>query len=188
VLALTSIVITSRTAKATRSCAHYHSAGAARRKSVVGGGNNKNVKVLPEDYASEAEARAAAEAELARTQRSQATLSYALALGRLELFPKMSVIVSGFKPEIDEIRWFVKTARHTIGEGGFTTALELEVRDDPTSDRHRSHFRKCDARRSGKFRLGQLCCVGFEVRAVAALATGRTRPVSGVVSVTRSNS
>jgi phage protein D len=123
--------------------AHYHSNAQGRRKSVViGGENNKNVKVLPEDYASEADARAAAQAEYARTQRSQATLDYTLALGRPELFPEMPVTVSGFKPEIDETPWLVKKATHTIGEGGFTTALELEVRDAPTSDRHRSHFRK----------------------------------------------
>jgi phage protein D len=41
--------------------AHYHSNGDAKHKSaVVGGENYWNVKVLPEDYASEAEARAAA--------------------------------------------------------------------------------------------------------------------------------
>ncbi|WP_042266763.1 phage late control D family protein [Paraburkholderia heleia] len=125
--------------------AHYHSNGQGKRKSViVGGENNHNVKVLPEDYATEAEARAAAEAEFARTQRSQATLDYTLALGQAEIFPELPVTVSGFKAEIDETPWLVKKATHTIGEGGFTTALELEVRDDPTTDRHRSHFRKGD--------------------------------------------
>ncbi|CAJ7208425.1 bacteriophage late control gene D protein [Burkholderia pseudomallei] len=123
--------------------AHYHSTGRAKRKSViVGGENNKNVKVLPEDYATEAEARAAAQAEFKRMQRSQATMSYTLARGRAELFPEMPVTVSGFKPEIDETPWLVKKATHTIGDVGFTTALELEMRDDPTTDRHRSHFRR----------------------------------------------
>ncbi|WP_181439868.1 phage baseplate assembly protein V [Paraburkholderia silvatlantica] len=123
--------------------AHYHSNGQGKRKSViVGGDNNHNVKVLPEDYATEAEARAAAEAEFARTQRSQATLDYTLALGQAEIFPELPVTVSGFKAEIDETPWLVKKATHAIGDGGFTTALELEVRDDPTTDRHRSHFRK----------------------------------------------
>jgi phage protein D len=51
------------------------------------------------------------------------------------------VTVSGFKTEIDA-PWLVRKATHTIGDGGFTTSLELEVRDDPTTDRHRSHFRK----------------------------------------------
>ncbi|EKS9795648.1 MULTISPECIES: phage late control D family protein [Burkholderia] len=112
--------------------AHYHSNGSARRLSVVvGDAKGKNVKVLPEDYATEAEARAAAQADYARTQRGQSTLSYTLALGRPELFPEMPVTVTGFKPEIDETPWLVKKATHTIGDGGFTTALELEVRDAP---------------------------------------------------------
>ncbi len=50
--------------------------------------------------------------------------------------------VSCFKPEIDETPWLVKKTTHTIGDVGFTTALELEMRDDPTTDRHRSHFRR----------------------------------------------
>ncbi|WP_338862889.1 phage late control D family protein [Mycetohabitans rhizoxinica] len=123
--------------------AHYHVNGRAKRQSViVGGQNNKNVKVLPEEYATQAEARAAAQAEFNRMQRSQATLSYTLAHGRAELFPEMPVTVSGFKPEIDETPWLVKQALHTIGEAGFTTELELEVHGDPTTNRHRSHFRK----------------------------------------------
>jgi phage protein D len=124
--------------------AHYHSNTKGKRKSVVvGGDNNKNVKVLPEDYATEAEARAAATAELARVKRSQATMSYTLALGRADLFPEMPVTVSGFKPVIDATPWLVREAIHTItGDAGFTTQLDLEVRDDPTTDKHREHFRK----------------------------------------------
>lgn len=123
--------------------AHYHSNGKAKRKSVVvGGENNHNVKVLPEDYANEAEARAAAQAEFTRTQRSQATLDFSLARGRADLFPETPVTVSGFKPDIDETAWLVKKATHRIGNDGFVTDLELEMRDDPTTDRHRSHFRK----------------------------------------------
>ncbi|GAB5098720.1 phage late control D family protein [Caballeronia sp. HLA56] len=123
--------------------AHWHSNGAGKRQSVViGGENNRDVKVLPEDYASEAEARAAATAELARVQRSQATMDYTLARGRAEMFPELPVTITGFKPEIDDTLWLVKRATHTMtGDAGFTTALELEVRDDPTTERHRSHFR-----------------------------------------------
>jgi hypothetical protein len=124
--------------------AHWHSNGKGKRQSVViGGENNHNVKVLPEDYPSEAEASAAAQAEFARVQRSQATLDYTLARGRAELFPELPVTVSGFKPDIDDTPWLVKKVTHTVtGDAGFITALELEVRDDPTTDKHRSHFRK----------------------------------------------
>ncbi|KVX90752.1 late control protein [Burkholderia ubonensis] len=111
--------------------AHYHSNGKAQRKSVaVGDEKARNTKVLPQDYATEAEARAAAQAEYARIQRQQATLNYTLALGRPELFPEMPVTVSGFKPEIDDTPWLVKKATHKLGSEGFTTELELEVRKD----------------------------------------------------------
>ncbi|MCH7275051.1 MAG: phage late control D family protein [Paraburkholderia tropica] len=123
--------------------AHYHSNGHGRRKSViVGGENNHNVKVLPEDYATKEEAMAAAQAEYNRTQRSQQTLSYSLAWGRPEVFPEMPVTVAGLKPEIDEAAWIVKRATHTLDDSGLVTDLDLEMRDDPTTDRHRSHFRK----------------------------------------------
>lgn len=123
--------------------AFWHSSGAAERKSVtIGGENENNLKVLPETYPSESEARAAATAEMNRTKRSQATLSYTLALGRPEIYPEMPATVSGFKAEIDATPWLVKKTRHSIGDGGFTTSLDLEMRDDPTTDRHRSKFRK----------------------------------------------
>lgn len=123
--------------------AYYHSTGKAKREDVVvGGEDNKNIKVLPETYPTAAEARAAATAEFNRVNRGQATMNYALALGIAEIFPELPVNVSGFKPEIDGIPWLVKKVTHAIADGGFTSSLELEMRDDPTTDRHRSNFRK----------------------------------------------
>jgi phage protein D len=123
--------------------ANYHGTGRKKRESVVvGGESNHNIKVLPETYATEADARAAATAEFNRTKRSQATMDYTLALGRPDLYPEIPVYLNGFKPDIDAQSWLAKKVKHTIGDGGYTTALELETRDDPTSDRHRSHFRK----------------------------------------------
>ena len=54
----------------------------------------------------------------------------------------MPVTVSGFKPELHPPLWLVKDATHTLADSGLVTSLEMEVRDDPTTDRHRSHFRK----------------------------------------------
>jgi phage protein D len=123
--------------------AHYHGTGRKKRESVViGGENNHSIKVLPETYATQADARAAATAEYNRTQRSQATMSYTLALGRPDVYPEIPVYVSGFKPDIDALSWLAKKVTHTIADGGYTTQLELEVLDDPTTKRHRSHFRK----------------------------------------------
>lgn len=123
--------------------AFWHSTEEGERKSVTEGGENQNnLKKLPEVYPSEAEARAAAKAEYKRVQRSQATMDFSLALGRADIFPEIPVTLAGFKPEINDTPWLVKTVRHSIADGGFTTSLELEVRDDPTTDKHRSKFRR----------------------------------------------
>ena len=69
--------------------------------------------------------------------RGAATLSLALALGRPHLMPQAAVTVEGFKPEIDGEGWLVKSVEHALGDGGFTTQIELERQgqgDIPTDD------------------------------------------------------
>ncbi|WP_329601653.1 phage late control D family protein [Paraburkholderia antibiotica] len=124
--------------------ARWHAAKKGKQESVtIGGDNNKNVKLLPETYASREEATAAAKAEYARTQRGQATFDLSLALGRPDAYPEMEVTATGWKPEIDAIPWLIKRLVSKMdGSGGFTTDLEMEMADDPTTSRHRSHFSK----------------------------------------------
>ncbi len=123
--------------------AYWHSLKAAQRQSVIVGGDNRhNLKVLPEQYATRAQAQAAAQAEWQRIQRSQATLSLSLAMGRADFFPEMPVRLTGFKPEIDKTSWLIARVTHTLNEGGYSTALECEVQDDPASARHRRQFRR----------------------------------------------
>lgn len=106
--------------------AYWHDPGRARRRGVLAG-TNVDVKVLKDTYASEADALEAARAEMQRVQRGAATLSLTLALGRPALMPQSPVTVAGFKPEIDGAGWLVKTVEHNLGDGGFTTQLELEL-------------------------------------------------------------
>jgi phage protein D len=107
--------------------AYWHSGAKGKRKQVlVGGEMNRNIKTLPEQYVTEAEARAAATSELKRINRGQATLNYSLAMGRPEIRPELSVKVTGFKPEIDGADWLVARVTHTISDGGLLTSLELE--------------------------------------------------------------
>lgn len=82
-------------------------------------------------------ARQAAQSEMQRVDRGAATLSLALALGRPHLMPQAAVTVEGFKPEIDGEGWLVKSVEHALGDGGFTTQIELERQgqgDIPTDD------------------------------------------------------
>lgn len=109
--------------------AYWHSGPHGKRESVrVGGEDNRNLKTLPETYASAGEARDAAAGEWKRLQRGEATMSYSLALGRADIIPETPTTVSGFKAEIDATEWLVKRVSHTIDQAGFVTNLELETR------------------------------------------------------------
>lgn len=87
-----------------------------------------NVKTLRHVYSSKANAQHAARAEWRRLQRGVATFSITLARGRAELFPELPAWVEGFKREIDNTDWILAKVRHSVSDGGFTTALDLEIR------------------------------------------------------------
>ncbi|WP_369969872.1 phage late control D family protein [Stenotrophomonas rhizophila] len=107
--------------------AYWNDHKAARRKSVLVG-KSTNEKKMQSTFATEAEARQRATAELQRSDRGAATLSISLALGRADMYPEQSINVSGFKPEIDGDDWLVSRTTHTItGDGGFTTSVEMEI-------------------------------------------------------------
>lgn len=59
-----------------------------------------------------------------------AEFSITLARGRADLFPEMPATVSGFKSVIDNHKWIIARVVHQIGEGGFQTQLELELKID----------------------------------------------------------
>ncbi|MCD9124001.1 phage late control D family protein [Cupriavidus sp. UGS-1] len=123
--------------------AYWYDSKTKKRHSVlVGGEDNRNLKVLPEKYPSRAEAEAAAKAEYNRVKRGQATMSLDLALGIPELFPEMPVWLSGWKPEIDETPWLLRRVTHNISNSGFTSLCEFEMRDDPKAERHRTRMRR----------------------------------------------
>lgn len=95
-------------------------------------GDEQTVKTLRTKYASERDAQQAATAEWKRVQRGKATFELMLARGRADLYPEMSVSVTGFKPEIEAIRWLVKRVEHQLGDNGFTTRIECETADAPS--------------------------------------------------------
>ncbi|MEX3614179.1 MAG: phage late control D family protein [Burkholderia gladioli] len=124
--------------------ARWHATKKGKTRSViVGGENNSSTKLLPETYTTEAEAMSAAKAEYARTQRGQATFDITLAYGRPDAYPEMPVTLQKFKPDIDNTPWLIKRVESRLdSNGGYTTSLEMEMRDDPTTSRHRSNFRQ----------------------------------------------
>lgn len=107
--------------------ASWHDKGAAKRRTVTAGGGSSH-KHLRRVFATEADAKQAAGGEWGRVQRAAATMSYALALGRPDLYPERRVRLSGFKPQIDATSWLVSAATHNLTDSeGLSTALELEA-------------------------------------------------------------
>lgn len=105
--------------------AGWHDLKTGRKKRVLAGKKGK-VHHLSRTYSGEAAARAAAKAEHSRRTRLPVKLSFDLALGRPDLYPERTLTVSGFKPEIDAATWLIAQVTHHLGNGGFTTALEME--------------------------------------------------------------
>jgi uncharacterized protein len=90
-------------------------------------GKNGHVKILRGDYPTEADAKRAAEAELARVKRGAATFTLDLAIGRPDIFPEMPVKLVGWPEAITGYEWIVAKATHKLdGSGGYLTSLELE--------------------------------------------------------------
>jgi phage protein D len=90
--------------------------------------SSDQTKVLRHTYSSEANAKRAAKAAADKLRRGVATFGLTLALGRPELFPELPARVSGFKPIIDAQDWLISQVTHALGDSGYTTALELEVK------------------------------------------------------------
>jgi phage protein D len=107
--------------------AQWHDPHEAKRKTHSTGG--KNPKRLKKTYASEADAKAAAEAETKRLKRAAATLSASLAWGNPLLSPGVRITATGFKSDIDTIRWLISSADHTMDASGLKTRIEMEVAD-----------------------------------------------------------
>lgn len=92
-------------------------------------GSPENLRVLRHVYASEEEAREAALAEWKRIQRGKAAFDITLALGRPDLCPETPVRVAGVKPQIDATDWLLVRVTHSLSDGGYTSSLEMEIRD-----------------------------------------------------------
>jgi phage protein D len=103
----------------------YDMHGARGRLALAG--KNGHVKILRGDFPTAADAKRAAEAELARVKRGAATFTLDLAIGRPDIFPEMPVKLAGWPDAITAYAWIVAKATHKLdGNGGYLTSLELE--------------------------------------------------------------
>lgn len=85
------------------------------------------IKTLRHLYASKTTAENGARAAYKRIKRGAAEFKINLAQGRPDVSPETPVTVAGFKVEIDAEKWLIKRITHTLNDGGYTAALELEA-------------------------------------------------------------
>ncbi|WP_338803324.1 phage late control D family protein [Xenorhabdus griffiniae] len=100
----------------------------SRREGEYLAGADGNVYVMRQTFKTEQAARRAAAAKWAKLQRGAAEFSITLARGRADLYPDLTASVIGFKSAIDSHQWTISRVVHTIGDTGFTTQLELELK------------------------------------------------------------
>lgn len=106
--------------------AYWSDAVNGKRKAVIAGKKEGNLKTMKETFASEADALEAARSERQRIERGLATFELNLAIGRPELGPQSPVTVTGFKEQIDGQDWLVKEISHTLSDGGLTSKVQME--------------------------------------------------------------
>ncbi|MCP2016855.1 contractile injection system protein, VgrG/Pvc8 family [Qipengyuania citrea] len=104
--------------------AQWHDQDAGKRRTVqTGGGKRRKLKRV---YASEAEARKAAEGAASRAARKPFSFTYDLAIADPALQPDMRVKLNGWGEKIDAIDWLVKTVETRFGAGGLRQSIEME--------------------------------------------------------------
>lgn len=104
--------------------AQWHDQNAGRRRTVTTGGTNR--RKLKRVYATEAEARQAADASAGRAGRAGFKFTFELAVADMKIQPDMRVTLSGWRPRIDAIDWLVSSVTSTYSASGLTQSIEME--------------------------------------------------------------
>lgn len=98
--------------------------GGKRQKITLG--TSEQAKELKQTFASEDEALQAARSELERLQRATESLNLTLINGRAEIEAEAPLVLEGFKPEIQKIKWAIASVVHSLGDHGYTTQISAE--------------------------------------------------------------
>ena len=103
---------------------------ATKEKPAYTAGSKGNTYAMATIFATQTEAKTAADALWSAIQRNTASFSFTLAKGRADLTPETPVQVVGFKTVIDNIPWVINKVTHVMSRDGYITKLELEVKID----------------------------------------------------------
>lgn len=107
--------------------AHWHDTETGEQKTETAGTEDVT-KVLRHTYSSQEEAMLAATAELRSLNRALSKLTINRAHGEATLIPETTVTVAGYKADIDGNDWIIVRLAHSVNESGFTTKVEMEVK------------------------------------------------------------
>ena len=110
--------------------AYWHDKGKAKRTAVTAGATDKKARTLSltQTYASEAEAKEAAQSKLEALEKGESTLQVKDIPGNPNIFAEQPVVAQGFRSGVDG-NWVVTKVEHKIsgGGGGFTTNVDCEL-------------------------------------------------------------
>lgn len=104
--------------------AQWHDQASGRKKTHSTGGDNP--KRLKRVYASEADARQAADAEAKKRARGGYRFEYDLALADCRITPGRKLSLSGWGSTIDAVKWLVDTVETTFNSRGIKQKITLE--------------------------------------------------------------
>jgi len=104
--------------------AQWQDQDAGQRKTITIGGDSR--RKLKRIYATEGEARQAAQSAVKRAERTPHTFTYELAVADPALQPDARVSLSGWGEKIDGFEWLVERVDTEFGAGGLQQKVELE--------------------------------------------------------------
>jgi phage protein D len=111
--------------------ARYHDYKTGQLIDVTVGKSGASSRTLTKRYASEAEARRAANAEADRLKRGTGTLTLDI-VGNARVAAEGRLTTVGFRPGVNGT-WRMKSVKHTLDSGGFKTSIETETPKDSKS-------------------------------------------------------
>ncbi|MDH5633068.1 MAG: contractile injection system protein, VgrG/Pvc8 family [Gammaproteobacteria bacterium] len=89
-------------------------------------GEAGKVKVIKKTFATQDEAKAAAEAEWKALARGSKRCKITTARAMLDIIPESPIKMVGFKSEVDAVAWIVSDVSHNLS-GALTSSLSLEL-------------------------------------------------------------
>jgi phage protein D len=107
--------------------AHWQSVSGGKRVSVRAGAGAPSM-TLKNSYASQDEARNAAESKLNSMRRGGGTVSVRGFVGNPNLSAECTAELVGFRSGVDGDGWVVNQVTHSIGSNGYTNSIDLEAK------------------------------------------------------------